>query len=283
MCIRDRVIIIGAKGTLGSALARAFAETHPILWDIEDLDITDEKETIKKISDVCPDVVINAAGYTDVDGAEKNEELAMNINGHATGTIARAAKLVGAVMVHFGTDYIFDGTKKEGYAETDKPDPASVYGRSKLLGENEALKENDKTYIIRLSRLFGSAQRGERSKKSFVDLMLALAEKNKELSVVDEEVSSPTYAPDLADRTREIILSKMPFGVYHCSNAGSCTWYEFAKEIFLIKGVAVELNRVSGDHFKREAKRPAYSVLLSTKLSPMRPWQDALKEYLSCK
>jgi dTDP-4-dehydrorhamnose reductase len=278
-----KVIIIGAKGTLGVALAGAFAETHPILWDIEDLDITDEKETIKKISDACPDVVINAAGYTDVDGAEKNEELAMNINGHAAGTIARAAKLVGAVMVHFGTDYIFDGTKKEGYAETDKPDPASVYGRSKLLGENEALKENDKTYIIRLSRLFGSAQRGGRSKKSFVDLMLALAEKNKKLDVVDEEVSSPTYAPDVAWVTKEIVVNKIPFGVYHCSNSGFCTWYEFAEEIFLIKGIAVELNRVSGDHFKRSAKRPAYSVLLSTKLSPMRPWQDALKEYLSCK
>lgn len=278
-----KIIIIGAKGTLGLALAGAFSGDDPILWDIEDCDITDEKETIKKISAIRPDVIINAAGYTDVDGAEKNEALANSINGHAVGNLARAARSTGAVLVHFGTDYVFDGTKKEGYAEGDAPDPVSAYGRSKLLGEKEALKENDKTYIIRLSRLFGEAAENRRSKKNFVDLMLSLAEKNKELNVVDEEVSSPTYAPDLAAKTKEIVFDNMPFGVYHCPNGGSCTWHEFAKEIFLIKNSDVPLCRVSGDHFKRAAKRPAYSVLLNTKLSPMRPWQEVLREYLSHK
>lgn len=276
-----KILIIGAKGTLGSAISDVFADEKPVLWDKDELDITDEKETIKKISELKPDVILNAAAYTDVDGAEKNEELANKINGYAVGNLARAAKLAGAILVHFSTDYVFDGTKKEGYAEKDDPDPVSVYGSSKLLGEQEALKEYDRVYIIRLSRLFGKPGEGQGSKKSFVDLMIELASRNKELNVVDEELSSPAYATDVAQKTKEIILSKPFFGIYHCANSGSCTWYEFAKEIFKIKGINIILNRVGGNYFKRVAKRPAYSVLWNTKLSPARPWQEALKEYLT--
>jgi dTDP-4-dehydrorhamnose reductase len=276
-----KILIIGSKGTLGQALADAFSDMEPILWDKNELDITDEKEAIKKISWLKPEVILNAAAYTDVDGAEKNEELANKINGYAAGNLARAAKLVGAVLVQYSTDYVFDGTKKEGYSEKDETKPVSVYGSSKLLGETEAQRGYDKVYVIRLSRLFGKAGSGAGSKKSFIDLMLDLASRNKELNVVDEELSSPTYAPDITKRTREIIEKKEPFGIYHLANSGSCTWYDFAKEIFKIKGVDIVLNRVDGNYFKRDAKRPAYSVLLNTKLPATRPWQEALREYLS--
>jgi dTDP-4-dehydrorhamnose reductase len=275
-----KVIIIGAKGMLGQELARTFVDYQPLLWDRQEIDITDEYSVSNKISGEKPDVVINAAAFNDVDAAEEKEPLAKRINGSGPGYLAKSLSASGGILVHYSTDYVFRGDKKEGYLEEDSPEPQSAYARSKYLGEQEVQKCTGKFYIIRLSRLFGQPAASETAKKSFVQLMLDLAKTKKELNVVNEELDCPTFAPDLALRTREIIEQKKPYGLYHVTNSGACTWYDFAKEIFTLKNIDVKLNPVPTDFFPRPAVRPKYSVLLNTKLTAMRSWQEALKEFL---
>ncbi len=275
-----KLLIVGSQGMLGQELAKVFVDYKPLLWDREEIDISDKSDVQEKIEDLKPDLVINSAAYNDVDGAEKNEALANKINGFGVGYLARAVRVSGGILVHYSTDYVFKGDKKEGYKESDKPDPQSAYARSKYLGEQETQKNIDNFYIIRLSRLFGKPAVSQAGKKSFVDVMLELSKTKKDLNIVDDELSCPTYAPDLALRTKEIIDRKKPFGIYHAANSGACTWYEFAKEIFAMKEISVRLNSVPTSFYPRPAKRPEYSILLNTKLPLQRRWQDALKEYL---
>ena len=294
-----KVLIIGAKGMLGQAMGEAFAGNELALMDREEIDITKNADCRLQIVELKPEIVINCAAYTNVDKAEEEQDAAYKINGYAVGNLAAVCKELDIPLVHFSTEYVFDGESERGYDESAKPNPVSAYGRSKLLGEEELQKNTDKYYLIRLSRLFGSTSPafgtlpptslslGEAGtpgeggrKKSFVQLMLELAEKQNEIEVVDEEVSSPTYAPDLAKLTRHIIENKLPYGVYHGANSGSCTWHGFAREIFKIAGKNAKLKAVPSLRFPRPAKRPAYAVLLNTKLPPQRPWQDALNEFL---
>jgi len=273
-----KVLIIGAKGMLGQELAKAFAEAEVFAWDREEIDITEFQSSNFKIQNLKPDVVINAAAYNNVDGAETEPAVANKINGYAVGFLAQICKELDIPLVHYSSDYVFAGDKKDGYAEAASPDPVSAYGRSKLLGEQELAKNTDKYYLIRLSRLFGAAGGG---KKSFPEVMLSLAAKKTEIEVVDEELSCPTYAPDLAKLTRVIVEQKPPFGIYHGAGNGSCTWFGFAEAIFKLAGKNVKLKAVPGTQFKRPARRPRYSVLLNTKLPQARPWEEALKEFLT--
>ncbi len=275
-----KVIIIGAKGMLGQELARTFVNYQTLLWDRHEIDITDKNSVRNKIKREKPDVIINAAAYNDVDGAEEKEFLANQINGFGPGYLAKSLSDSGGILVHYSTDYVFKGDKKEGYQEEDFPEPQSAYARSKYLGEQEVQKYTNKFYIIRLSRLFGKPAASVTAKKSFVQLMLDLAKTKKMLNVVNEELDCPTFAPDLAQRTREIIEQKKPYGLYHVTNSGACTWYDFAKEIFTLKNISVKLNPVPADFFPRPAVRPKFSVLLNTKLAAMRSWQEALKEFI---
>ncbi|MDP3741215.1 MAG: dTDP-4-dehydrorhamnose reductase [bacterium] len=283
-----KILIIGAKGMLGTQLVRVFSKDNEVVaWDREEIDITKNAECRMQILELKPGLLINAAAYNDVDGAEKKPDTANAINGHAVGQLAAVAANLDIPIVHFTTDYVFDGEKQQGYFESDKPNPISTYAQSKLLGEQELQKNTDKFYLIRLSRLFGSSPlsplpdgEGNQRKKSFVSLMLELAKAKKEIEVVDEELSSPTYAPDLAERTKYIFENKLPFGIYHATNSGACTWYGLAREIFKIVGIDVKLVPVPASLFARPAKRPKYSILLNTKLPQMRSWQEALKEYL---
>lgn len=275
-----KIIIIGAQGMLGQELAKVFQEERPLLWDLPQLDITDKDQVEQKIFKEKPNLVINAAAYNDVDGAEKNEALASKINGYAVGYLAKAINVVRGILVHYSTDYVFKGDNKEGYIEENQPNPQSAYARSKYLGEQELQKNIKKFYLIRLSRLFGQAAISQNAKKSFVDQMLELAKTKSEINVINEELSCPTYAPDLAMQTYKIIKDQKPFGIYHVTNSGACTWYDLAKEIFTVKKINVKLTPVSSDFFPRLAKRPKYSILLNTKLSPLRNWQEALRKYL---
>lgn len=277
-----KVLILGAKGTLGQGLVVEFQRNgyeKVIGWDHEDGDITDENIFIK-IAALKPEIIINATGYNAVDKAETDEaELAHKINAEAPKKLAEIAKKIGAVFVNYSTDYVFGGENKEGYKEEDKTSPISEYGRSKEAGEREVVAAGGKYYIIRLSRLFGQPGKSASSKKSFVNIMLGKIGEPV-VKVVNEEMDSPTYAPDLAAFTRAIIEKNMPFGIYHGANRGVCTWYEFAVEIFKIKQAAVNLQPVPASEFPRPARRPAHSELLNTKMPPQRPWQKALKEYL---
>lgn len=277
-----------------------------IAWDKEDIDITKEKEVAKKIAFTRPSVIINAAAYNSVDKCEEDKkeyELAKKINGLAPGYIAKAAKKAGAVFVQYSTDYVFDGQPEiaepagcthscsscslhegfkleVGFSEDDKPNPINNYGKTKFLGEKEVEKNTKKYYLIRTSKIFGKIAKSEGAKRSFFNVMLEIGKKNKEIKIVDEETSFFTYAPDLAKKTKEIIDSRKSFGIYHVTNSGHCTWYEAAVYLFRLAKLKTKVIPVEGGEFPRPAKRPFYSVLVNTKLNPMRDWREALKEYL---
>lgn len=279
-----KTLIIGAKGMLGQEISWVFGNSPDFqitAWDKSDIDITNFKLAQEKINSLKPELIINCAAYNNVDQAEVESELAYLLNFEAVENLATISASAHATFVHFSTDYVFEGAKKEGYQEDDGAKPVSVYAQSKLAGEKAIQKIGGKHYLIRLSRLFGKPAASANAKKSFVDIMLDLSKTKKEIEVVDEEFSSPTYAPDLARATLDIIKFKSPYGVYHRINDGACTWYEFAQEIFKQKNIQIKLIPVSGDKFSRKAKRPRFSRLISTKLPPLRPWQSALQEYLS--
>jgi len=280
-----RILIIGSHGMLGQDLVRAFDADQSwevFAYDRDQIDIAQEDSLRDKIEEVRPDAVINATGYNAVDKCESDEiefELAKKINGYGPGILAKICSDMDIPLVHFVSDYVFDGEKEE-YVESDKPSPISNYGRSKLLGEEEIQKNTEKFYLIRTSKLFGKPGISPMSKKSFFDTMIALAKDNSVLKIVDEEKSCFTYTPDLAQETKKIIEEKIPFGIYHVVNEGACTWYEAACELFSLAKMDVEVLPVGSSEFPRPAKRPKSSVLLNTKLKPLRNYKDALAEYL---
>lgn len=274
-----KTLIIGAKGMLGQELAKIFKGYDLYLWDKEEIDITQVDMVREKVAELNPDLIINAAAYNLVDNCETDFELAKKINYDGPVNLAKAAQAIGATLVHYSTDYVFEGTKKEGYREYDLPAPVSKYGESKYLGE-EVLEHNPATYLIRTSRLFGRMAASAGAKKSFVEVMLKLAKEKEELELVNEELSCPTYVVDLAWQTKALVDSNEPMGIYHVTNDGACTWLEFAQEIFRLSGRAPRVIPVPGSKFPRPAKRPAYSVLINTKLPKMRTWQAALKDFL---
>lgn len=267
---------------LGQEIVRVFSADplwQVVGWDFENLDITEAKSVENKLTAAEPSLVINCAAYNNVDGAETAPDQAELLNVTAVANLARTTAQIGATLVHFSTDYVFAGTKQEGYIEANLTDPQSVYAKTKAAGE-VAARENPKHYVIRLSRLFGKPAISVNAKKSFVDVMLGLAETQSTISVVDGEYSSPTYAPDLAKATYDIVRLQSPFGTYHRTNDGACTWFAFAQEIFRIAGKQVTVQPVPPEQYPRPAPRPAYSQLCTTKLPTLRSWQDALAEYL---
>ena len=275
-----KVLVLGAKGTLGQELVKAFSGIEVVAWDREDLDITDKAQVFQKIAELRPDIILNSAAYNAVDKAEEDKDSAFAVNAEAVKHLALVSKEIGAIFVHFSTDYVFEGIEKNGYKEGDAINPQSVYAMSKAKGEEYLREAGGKYHLIRLSRLFGKPGIGDGSKKSFVDMILNLAKEKEALEIIDEELSSPTYAPDLAKLTKEIIANKMPYGIYHGANSESCTWYGFAKEALKVKNISCKLIPVTASQFPRPAARPKYSILLNTKLSPARSWRESLKEYL---
>lgn len=258
-----KTLIIGASGMLGSDLCKVFPDSVKLTH--RELNITNREQVVESILKIKPDVVINAAAYTNVDGCEDNQELAFQVNGYGPGYIAEACSKIGATLVHFSTDYIFDGSKTE-YVESDTPSPINVYGRSKLLGEQEIAEKLDDYRIIRISWLFGAHG------KNFVDTMLKLSGEMAEVKVVNDQFGKPTYTVDLANKVMDII--ELEPGIYHMTNEGVCSWYEFASA-FIDNAVPC-----TSDEFPRKAKRPKYSVLVNTKTEPMRHWRSALKDYM---
>ena len=280
-----RILILGSHGMLGQDLVKVFEADESwevFAYDRDEIDITSEKSLKEKIEKVAPSAVVNASGYNAVDKCESDEieyELAKKINGFGPGILAKICKVKNIPLVHYVSDYIFDGEKGE-YKEDDKPNPISNYGRSKLLGEEEIQKNTDKFWLVHTSKLFGPPGKSAMAKKSFFDTMIALAKDNQILKVVNEERSCFTYTPDLALETKKIIEEKIPFGIYHVVNEGACTWYEAVLELFKIAKMEVEVVPVAASEFPRPAKRPKSSVLLNTKLKPLRNYKKALREYL---
>ncbi len=270
------ILVVGAKGMLGQDLmALLGAEARGV--DIDDIDITSLESVQKVLVTLKPRVVINAAAYTDVDGCEGNQELAMEVNGEGVAHLAMISKEIGAKLVQVSTDYVFDGGKGSPYLEDDLPSPLSVYGESKLAGEMNAAFNPDHL-IVRTQWLYGLHG------KNFVETMLRLAGEKKELAVVDDQIGSPTWTVDLALAIKALI-GKGCRGTYHAANGGFCSWNEFARTIFAEAGMAVTVNPMATKDLGRPAPRPLYSTLDCGKLNrdagfQPQPWQEALKHYL---
>jgi dTDP-4-dehydrorhamnose reductase len=270
-----RVFLTGVTGQLGIALRHALHEVDLVAPTEAEADITDES-IIGQIADSRPQVVIHAAAYTDVDGAESDADRAYAVNATGTRNVARGAAKAGARLVTISTDYVYDGTKTTPYVERDPVAPQSVYGASKLAGEREALAAAPDAVILRTAWLYGEG-------KNFVRTMIRLAGERNELRVVSDQVGSPTSADDLSRAVRALLDTRAA-GVYHAVNAGSCSWHEFAVTIFGLAGLDRRVIPITTTELNRPAKRPARSILDCSKLTTlgirMRSWQDALADYL---
>lgn len=270
------ILVIGANGMLGHDLL-AVLEGDVRGLDLPEIDITDLASVRKSLLTLKPATIINAAAYTDVDGCESNVEQAMAVNGEGVGLLALTAREIGARLVQVSTDYVFDGGKGAPYVEDDAIGPLSIYGESKLAGElNAAMAPQH--LIVRTQWLYGSHG------KNFVETMLRLAGERSELSVVDDQIGSPTFTRDLALAIKSL-LQKGCCGVYHAANSGFCSWNEFAEAIFEAAGLKITVNAMTTEQLNRPARRPLYSTLDCSKLErdtgfSFRPWREALREYL---
>lgn len=278
------ILHLGASGRLGSAIERLYPQHTFYSPTAHELDITNEQHVHTYVTNIPNiDAVINCAAYNNVDGAEgEGRTLAKQINGEAPLYLARAASERNIPLIQFSTDYVFSGTIGRPYVESDAPDPISVYGESKALGEAQAQAAHPSgTYIVRTSRLFGPKGRAEDSKKSFVELVLHLAKTESYFSMNPFEVGSPTHVDDLATHVMEQILlqsTRPEPGIYHATNSGWCTFYEWAHAILAASGSSsiVFPRDPRKEPDTRPAKRPECSILHSTKLPPMREWYTAL-------
>jgi dTDP-4-dehydrorhamnose reductase len=281
------VLILGAKGNLGGQLVKVFddGENEVIDWDKEEIDITDRELILKKVRDIKPDVIINAAAYNAVDKCEESNaqyEIAKKINIDGPKNLAEAVLATGAILVHYSSDYVFDGKNKKGYTEIDEPNPINNYGKTKLHGEKRIIELSGaglKWYLIRTSKLFGPKGESEAAKPNFFDLMLKLSKEKDELEVVNDEKSFFTYTVDLAAATKKLIESGTGYGIYHLANQGAYTWYGAVKEWFKIANIKVKTKSVSASKFPRPARRPKCSILLNTKTEKLRDLKEALADY----
>lgn len=275
-----KILITGANGMLAKSVKARLKEGNELICtDVADLDITDEKAVIKFVEKNKPEYIVNCAAFTAVDKAEEVYDLAEKINANGPGNLAKAAKTVDATLVHISTDYVFDGDLDvtKSYVETDAVGPVTVYGKTKLHGEEQVKANTDKYYIFRTAWLYGDGN-------NFVRTMLKLGNEKDEISVVADQHGSPTYAEDLANIIAEAIEKKIPYGLYHSTNQGFTTWYDFTKKIFELADIKCNVKPVTSEEFIRPAKRPKNSKLNKQKLLDqgvtVPEWEDGLKRYL---
>ncbi|ULL17947.1 dTDP-4-dehydrorhamnose reductase [Paenibacillus sp. H1-7] len=275
-----KVLITGAGGQLGHDLIRVLSGSHQLFAHTRtDLNIADEQAVYAAIRKAQPDIIINAAAHTNVDLAEQQANEAYLINSIGTNHVARAAAEAGAKLVHISTDYVFDGSKRTPYTESDRPNPINIYGNSKLHAEKFVELACERYFILRTSWLYG------RTGSNFVTKVASLARQKEEISVVDDQFGSPTYTLDLA-RFIEQLMQTDHYGLYHASNRGYCSRFEFAQEILrTLQLEHVRLVPVSSDAFVTPAERPAYSVfddeaIRRNRLPRLRPWKEALVDFL---
>jgi dTDP-4-dehydrorhamnose reductase len=281
-----KILLTGATGMLGKDVFQTFSKAgHEVIaTERNDLDITHLVPVLNYVKSIKPDLIINCAAYNFVDQVESDEfySLAFAVNATGPKNLAIAARDNNIPIIHFSTDYVFDGLKAEGYTEEDSPSPISRYGDTKFHGEKLIEEVGGKYYICRLSKLFGEAGTSDVSKESFVSIMLKLAKEKDKLQIVASETGCPSYSPDIAAAVLQIAEGDFDFGIYHLVNdGGGVTWYEFAKEIFEIAGVDILIEAVEPSHFPRPARRPAEAILLNTKFPILRHRQDALSEFIS--
>ncbi|WP_273476809.1 dTDP-4-dehydrorhamnose reductase [Methanobrevibacter woesei] len=274
-----KVLITGSNGMLGHDLIDVLDGKHELIKTTsKSLDITDEDKVKEYIVNENPDIVINSAAYTDVDGCETNEEIAYKVNGEGVKNLALACKVVDCPLLHISTDYVFNGENNKPWMEDDEVGPISIYGKSKLQGEEAIESILDKFFIIRTSWLYGI------NGGNFPKTMLELAKTHDTLTVVTDEIGTPTYTLDLAQAIAELIETEY-YGIYHITNSDYCSWFDFAKYIFEVKNINVNVVPVTAEEFARPASRPHYSVLnnsnwVNNGFKPLRSYKEAIKDYL---
>lgn len=276
-----RVLVTGGSGMLGTELVSVLEGGFEVTSaDVADFDIRDAADTESFVEQAAPEVIVNCAAYTDVDGAESCPDAAFDVNARGAGNVAAAGRRAGARIVQISTDYVFDGSGVSPYTEDDDTSPLGAYGRSKLEGELRVIEHSADPLIVRTAWLYGHAG------PNFVEKMLNLAASGRPMRVVDDQVGAPTNVRDLARAIRELIAVRA-VGVVNATNAGSCSWFEFAREILDRAGQSgVPIEPVTSDEFPRPAPRPGYSVLSLEKLVSLtgrepRHWRDALSEYIA--
>jgi len=281
-----KIVLVGANGQLGSDLAQVLLPAHALVpLTHADIEVTRPESVEATMQMHRPDLVMNMAAFHKVDVCEEQVELAFAVNALAVRNLALACRAHNATLLHMSTDYVFGGDKarRAPYVETDTPAPINVYGVSKLAGEHFVRYLLDRYFILRVTGLYGVA--GSSGKGgNFVELMLRLSKEGKPIRVVDDQRMTPTYTVDLAHQIKVLIETER-YGVYHATSQGSCTWYEFAAEIFRQSGLAPDLSKAQTGDFGEKATPPAYSVLENKALQAigldrMRPWQEALAAYL---
>lgn len=282
-----RVAVIGSTGQLGQDLMQVFGE-EAVGFAHQDLDVTDEESVASAIRSAEPDWVLNTAAFHRVGDCEVNPTLTFAVNASGALNVARAAAATGSGVAFFSTDYVFGGQDRERgnpFEEGDVPRPLSVYGVSKVAGEQLVMQANPRHLVVRSAGLYGTAT--SRKGWTFPELMLNKARTEGALRVVTDQVLSPTFTADLARKTKELI-EQDAVGLFHLTNAGECSWFEFARGALELAGVDAKMEQISTEQMQQRARRPPYSALDSARLetvglSPMRPWKEALSDYLRAK
>jgi len=281
-----RYVLIGAAGQLGFDLARTFDLPGTLLaLTRKDMDILDTARVGDTLRALRPTCVLNTAAWNLVDAAEEDPSPAYAINADAVGSLAEACHALGATLVHFSTDYVFDGARRVPYTERDTPNPISVYGATKLAGERIARERCERTLVIRVSGLYGIARSSGKGGTSFVETMLRVASQGRPLRVVSDQVLTPSYTLDIA-RTIWRVIDAGHLGLCHVTSGGETSWYDFAREIFRMQGLSPSLTPVTSAEYGARARRPPYSVLAHDTLRalgiPDPPdWKTALERYLA--
>ena len=287
-----KIMITGSNGQLGNELKSilasgkseigtidsAYTNAKIIAVDVDTLDITNGEAVSAFVGENKPDIIINCAAMTNVDGCESDYETAFKVNAAGVRNLAVAAEEIGSKLIHVSTDYVFAGDSTVPYVEWDLVNPQSIYGKSKALGEKYALSFCNKSFVVRTSWLYGYIG------KNFVKTVRRVMKANGKMTVVNDQRGNPTNANDLAHHLLKLGLTN-EYGIYHCTGTGECSWYEFACEIVALSGIKGSVLPCSSDEYKTPTKRPAFSSLNNLALScsvgdQMRPWKTALKEYI---
>lgn len=281
-----KISVIGANGQLGEDVVKVFIDRGDRVMPLThaDLEIVDRPAVFTALENNQPDLIINVAAMHNVEECENNPERSLAVNGVGLRNLSLAANHVDAPLMHVSTDYVFDGQKGAPYLETDRPRPLNVYGVSKLCGEIFVETTARKFFILRVSGLYGRAPCRAKGGRNFVTTMLRLAKEKPEVRVVADEVLAPTYTLDVA-RQMAVLADTQAYGLYHCVSQGSCSWYDFAGEIFRLTGATVRLAKAGADEFPAKVPRPKYSVLENRALKDagldvMPHWTDGLRRYL---
>jgi len=282
-----KVAIIGVDGQLGTDINSFFrqkgVETEGLVG-LKDIDVCDYKLSDGILKKINPDIVINTAAFHDVDRCEDAVMDAFRVNVMGVKNLATICREMDIPLMHFSTDYVFDGEKGSPYIESDCPRPLSTYGISKLAGEHVIQYILDKYYIVRLCGLYGHSGCVGKGSTNFVEMVINMAAKEKEIKIVDDQIVTPTSTMDVSMKLFELI-EKGKYGIYHMTNTGSCSWYEFTREAFKLMGITTKLLPTTTGEFVAKAKRPGYSVLdnlnlRNAGLSDLRNWKEALADYI---